>query len=188
MTTTPVSVAAVALALSVLATVAQADIFARKGPDGVTVFTDAPVTSDFNLVIKNGPRILPWREYAAIIAERADLDPLLVRAVIMVESGKDPAAVSSKGAVGLMQLMPETARDLGVDDPQEPRQNIKGGVWYLAKMLKRFDGRPDLALAAYNAGPGNVEKYGDIPPFPETRNFVKKVLKIYRAAKSLETP
>ncbi|MCE5270083.1 transglycosylase SLT domain-containing protein [bacterium] len=111
-------------------------------------------------------------------AERNGLDPALVSAVILQESGGDPGAVSPAGAQGLMQLMPSTADSLGVSDPLDPRQNLEAGARYLRQMLERFGGDEKLALAAYNAGPGAVERYSGVPPYRETRNYVKNVLSL----------
>ena len=114
-----------------------------------------------------------------IIKEKADkynLDESLIKAVIKAESGFNPNAVSKAGASGLMQLMPGTARGLGVEDIFDVEQNIEGGAKYLRGMLDRFDGDKSLALAAYNAGPNAVKRYGGIPPYQETQNYVKRVL------------
>lgn len=108
------------------------------------------------------------------------LDPDLVRAVIQVESGGYTMALSNKGAMGLMQLMPGTARELAVDDPYDAEQNVSGGTQYLSHMLDLFNGNLELALSGYNAGPEAVNRYGGIPPYPETRSYVEKVLRLYR--------
>lgn len=108
------------------------------------------------------------------------VDSGLIKAVIRQESEFDPAAVSSKGAVGLMQLMPETAELLGVDDPLNPAKNIYGGTKYLKQMLDRYDGNLEFALAAYNAGPSTVDEAGGIPDIAETKNYVEKVLGYFK--------
>jgi len=118
------------------------------------------------------------RELLAMARDSAathDLDPDWVCAVIRTESAWNPGARSGKGAMGLMQLMPGTARDLEVQNPWDPRQNIDGGVRYLKQMYERFGGDKRLATAAYNAGPGAVEKHGGVPPYPETRGYVRKI-------------
>jgi soluble lytic murein transglycosylase-like protein len=108
------------------------------------------------------------------------MDPALVAAVARAESGFNPAAVSPAGAQGLMQLMPSTARGLGVTDPFDPAQNLDGGARYLRAQLDRF-GDPALALAAYNAGPGAVSRAGGIPPYAETQTYVQRVLGYYQS-------
>ena len=115
----------------------------------------------------------------------AGVDPALVAAVARVESGFDPRATSRAGAAGLMQLMPATAAELGVTDPYDPVQNVRGGAAYLHRLLERFAGDVPLALAAYNAGPAAVERYGGVPPFPETRAYVERVMAAYRTGRAL---
>jgi hypothetical protein len=107
------------------------------------------------------------------------LDPALIDALVRVESGYNPRAVSPKGAMGLMQLMPSTARRLAVDDPFDPVQNIRGGVRELSRLVDRYSGNLGLALAAYNAGEGAVEKYSGIPPYRETRSYVARIMRMY---------
>lgn len=111
------------------------------------------------------------------IAAAGRVDPALVEAVVRAESGFDPLAVSHRGAQGLMQLMPETARAVGVENSFSVTENLRGGVTYLRQMLDLFDGDTRLALAAYNAGPNTVLRYEDVPPFKETRSYVKRVFR-----------
>jgi soluble lytic murein transglycosylase-like protein len=123
------------------------------------------------------------REIAAAAARRHGLDPELVVAVVSVESGFRPEAVSPKGAQGLMQLMPRTAASLGVEDAFDPAQNLDGGARHLGQLLTLYGGDVARALAAYNAGEGAVQRHGGVPPYRETRAYVKKVLERYRAGK-----
>jgi soluble lytic murein transglycosylase-like protein len=127
--------------------------------------------------------------YDDIIAEAADkynLDPHMIRAVMQAESAFNAMAVSPVGALGLMQLMPKVAAELGADDPMDPRQNIMAGSRHLSQLLNSHRGNVKLALASYNAGPGNVAKYRGIPPFKETRNYVKRVTALLADAKASE--
>jgi soluble lytic murein transglycosylase-like protein len=133
--------------------------------------------------------IPPRNAYDDIIAEAAekyDLDARIIKAVMQAESAFDAMAVSPVGALGLMQLMPDVAEELGVTDPLDPRQNIMGGSQHLKRMLTTHRGNVKLALASYNAGPGNVAKYRGIPPFRETRNYVKKITALLAEAKAAD--
>ncbi len=112
-------------------------------------------------------------------SKRYNIDPNLIKAIIRAESGFDRYAVSKKGAQGLMQLMPATAREMQVSDPFNPEQNIAGGVRYLRKLLKMFNGDVVLSLAAYNAGPGQVRRAGGVPGITETKRYIKRVLSYY---------
>jgi len=156
-----------------------ADIYYYIDPQGVTHFSNAPTEGPYRFYLREGP----WRpeDYDPIIervCERYGVDPALVKAMIKVESEFNPKAVSTKGAQGLMQLMPETASLLRVADPFDPSQNIEAGVKYLKHLLVKFRDLT-LALAAYNAGEGIVEELGAVPDYPETRAYVEKVLRYY---------
>ncbi len=160
-------------------TPADADIYKYVDASGVVHFTDTPTHGRWNMYRKDkGFAGVQLRSYGEIIRRHADsyrLEEALVKAVIKVESDYQPRIVSKKGAQGLMQLIPETAKDMNVLNPFDPSENIRGGSQYLRKMLDLFDGNVDLALAAYNSGPSTVKRYGGIPPYNETINYVSRV-------------
>lgn len=124
--------------------------------------------------------VKPYNRIIAKAATEHQLDPALIRAVIHAESSFRPQVISKKGAVGLMQLMPQTSATLGVQDANHPEQNINAGSRYLAQLLKQHNNDLTLALAAYNAGPGNVKRYNGIPPFAETQAYVERVVILHK--------
>jgi hypothetical protein len=124
-------------------------------------------------------RMAMWEDHLQELCGQYQVDPDLARAVMKMESGGNPSAISSAGAIGLMQLMPGTAKGLGVD-PHDPKRNLEGGIKYLAQLADKYDGDYVKTLAAYNAGSGRVDSYGGVPPFPETQRYVKNVLALYR--------
>ena len=180
------------LIFSLLSLSSAQDVYMSVGADGSVSFTDSPpqdqgfVVFDVNgpppqkkhVTNKNFPRIDDYDHLILEASAKHLVSAALIKAVIMAESGMNPGAKSHAGAQGLMQLMPATARGLGVEDPWDPVQNIDGGSKYLRKNIDRFS-NIELALAAYNAGPGNVLKYKGIPPFEETQVYVKRVMDLY---------
>jgi len=163
---------------------AQADIYRFKDKNGVWHFTNVRSDPRYRLYIREGG--LKARQYIinydAIIhkaAEQFGLEPHLIKAIIMAESAFDPDAISKSGAQGLMQLMPATADDMRVHDPFDPEENILGGTRYLSLLLKKFKHDKRLAVAAYNAGAKIVAKHNSVPPIPQTKHFVEKVMIYY---------
>jgi soluble lytic murein transglycosylase-like protein len=139
----------------------------------------------------NAPAMLPPAQIDALVNDNAQsqaVDPALIKAIIANESGFNANATSNVGAQGLMQLMPGTAAGLGVTDAYDPAQNVAGGTKYIKGLLDRFNGDVRLAVAAYNAGPGAVEKYGGVPPYAETQNYVQNVLASYAKYRGPATP
>lgn len=195
-------IAPVVLGLGLCAgTPAQAtsgEVYVYREPGGTKLFTDRQVRDTGYVFIAKYGRPTAYtsscggltsakldaraRGYSELIGRYADetgVEPALIKAVMRVESCFDHKAVSRVGARGLMQLMPQTAADLGVNDSFDPAQNIRGGARYLSQMLGRFNNDLKLALAAYNAGPGAVERFKGIPPFPETQSYVERVRSHY---------
>lgn len=169
---------------------ARADIYAFTDSVGVVHYSNVPADPRFERLIiePSSPAGTELRAKAAAFSDLIDeaalhaaVSPALLRAVIAVESAFDPRAVSRKGAQGLMQLLPATARRYGVHRPLDPRDNLRGGASYIRDLLKRYGNDLELALAAYNAGEDAVDRHGrTIPPFPETQAYVPAVLRFYR--------
>jgi soluble lytic murein transglycosylase len=168
-----------------LAPATLADVYVYKDKEGVLTFTNVPTHRGFRRVIREGiGRFSSPGSYDGFIRSASDrhkVDADLIRAVIKVESDFDPSARSHKGATGLMQLMPETGRLHNILDLLDPGANIEGGVRHLKLLLGRYQGDLELSLAAYNAGIKAVEKHGGIPPYAETREYVRRVLGYYQA-------
>jgi soluble lytic murein transglycosylase len=186
---TKVMVLALAVFITTAAT-AAADIYKYVDENGVMHFTNAPNNDKYQLFVNaNSPATSSlfmssrYDHYIALASRTHGLSFPLLKAIIKVESNFNPKAVSHKGAQGLMQLMPGTAKLLNVYDPFDPWENIMGGARYFRKMLNRFDGKVAHALAGYNAGPGRVDRHDGIPPIRETQNYVRKVLDHYKHLK-----
>jgi len=170
-----------------------ADIFKRVAPDGRVYYTDAPIKGlSYKLIIRTPPKTYKrdlkfmatnktkYNDLVAKAAAKHQMDPKLLHAVIQAESAYNAKAISSAGAVGLMQLMPATARRYGVTDRYDPEQNVDGGTRYLKDLLAMFNSNLRLAVAGYNAGEGAVMKYNyTVPPYRETQDYVRHVLRLY---------
>jgi soluble lytic murein transglycosylase len=176
------------LGLLLLPAVGFADVYLFRDKDGVLNFTNVPTHGGYRRVMRDGSQppaaVSGSGDYDEVIrsaSDRHSIDADLVRAVIKAESDFNSNARSRKGAMGLMQLMPDTARLHNVLNAFDPVDNIEGGVRHLRMLLERYQGDLRLSLAAYNAGSGAVEKHGGIPPFAETREYVRRVLRFYEA-------
>ena len=182
----PFTVTAIIATLCCLAPLSSTmgDIYGFKDENGVWHFTNVPSDPRYRLYMKTSglkarPYIVKYEEIIKKASRQFDVDPHLIKAIIKAESSFEPDAVSKSGAQGLMQLMPATARDMKVNDPFDPEQNILGGTKYLSLLLKRFKRDTRLAVAAYNVGATTVDKCNGIPPIPQTKRFVARVMEYY---------
>jgi soluble lytic murein transglycosylase len=181
---------------SIITTVSSvyADIYMYIDEDGVMHFTNAPTSNEheYKIYIKEKTAVSKnfystdkFDHFISDAAEQTGVDSRLLKAMIKAESDFDPRAVSRKGAMGLMQIMPENFKMLNLKNPFDPWQNIRAGAEYFQKMYERFNGKLALSLAAYNAGPTAVDRYKRIPPYQETEEYVRRVLRYYRTFKRL---
>jgi len=187
---TVLKIAVLSLAfLPFVSTPLWAEIYRYVDKNGVWHFTNIKTDRRYSIFIRDNRKTPAAyiKEFSGIIrqaSKRFGIDAHFIRAIIKAESGFDHRATSSKGAQGLMQLMPGTADDMAVEDPFDPEENIFGGTRYFSLLLKRFKNDKILALAAYNAGPEAVESYKGVPPFPETKAFVNRVMDYYETYNS----
>lgn len=178
--------------------VSGADIYRYVDGEGVIHFSNTQPDGKFTLYLREGPKAAPRAQASAVsgaswmtgyvdrFSRANDLPPALVHAIIKAESNGQRTAVSRKGAKGVMQLMPFTSKRLRVNDPFDPIENIEGGIKYIKELLVAFEGNLTNTVAAYNAGPAAVRKYGGVPPYQETRLYVRRVMGLYRQYSAVE--
>ena len=178
--------------------VSGADIYRYVDGEGVIHYSNTQPDEKFSLYLREGPKAAPRPQASALpgaswmtgyvdrVSRANDLPPALVHAIIKAESNGQRKAVSPKGAKGVMQLMPFTSKRMRVNDPFDPIENIEGGIRYIKELLVAFEGDLTNTVAAYNAGPGAVRKYGGVPPYQETRLYVRRVMDLYRQYSAVE--
>jgi hypothetical protein len=178
---------------------ASADIYKYTDENDVICYTDAPFGKKTQKVLTEKSPVEPvskikpvnnpsskadYSSYIQKSARKYEIEPALIHAVIKTESNGNHRAISKKGAMGLMQLMPSTASDMNVGNPFNPEENIEGGTRYLRYLIEKFNGNLTLAVAAYNSGPKTVERYGNVPPISETRQYVDRVFSLYNGKRT----